>query len=104
MGMAFDTPDDSVKSEVISLVLGDSQRWVNFLEGRSDNRRTILNAYFLLLKVGLRNAIGHGTKIFRIGLNYMINLLSLVILWVFERAVVTTARIRDWALYRDGQE
>jgi cellulose synthase (UDP-forming) len=104
LGMAFDTPDDSVKSEVISLVLGDSQRWVNFLEGRSDNRKTILHAYFLLIKVGSRNAIAHGAEISRIGLIYMINLLMLVILCVFERAVVTTVRIRDWALCRDGQE
>ncbi len=103
LGMAFVTPDDQVKSEVISLVLGDSQRWVNFLQGRSDNRRTILHAYFLLLKVGLRNAIGHGGEITRIGLTYLLRLVQQIVLWLFWRVVVTWVKIRNWALFRDAQ-
>ena len=104
LGMAFITPDDKVKSEVISLVLGDSQRWVNFLEGRSNNRRTILQAYSLLLKVGLRNATDHGGEIMRIGLIYLLRLIQQIMLWLLGRAVTIGLGIRNWTLFRDARK
>ena len=102
LGGAFVMSSDAVKSEVVGLALGDSERWEGFLRGRASNSKSILWAYFFLLKIGLRNGSHHILEILRFGIAFLLNLLIVMpILWLYRWSANQFVHLKNWVMYRD---
>ncbi|MFA5170178.1 MAG: UDP-forming cellulose synthase catalytic subunit [Sulfuriferula sp.] len=101
VGVEFVSHSEVDKREIVGIALGDSQRWVEFLQKRSSNRKNIWQAYWLLISIGLRSSISHAREIVRIGLSFLIDVVINILLWVLQQIVIFFRTLLNFALYRN---
>jgi cellulose synthase (UDP-forming) len=104
IGVEFVSNSDAEKREIIGMALGDSQRWVKFLQKRSSNQKNVWQAYRLLISIGLSSSVSHAREIVRIGLSFLVEFAGKVLLWMFRQIVVFFQHLLNFALYRDPED
>lgn len=102
-GAEFISHSDTEKRELIAIALGDSQRWIDFLQSRSSNRKNIWQAYWLLISIGIKSAFGHGREILHVGTSFLIGLIGTILFWLIKQASSGVRRMINFALYRDSK-
>jgi cellulose synthase (UDP-forming) len=100
LGAAFVIGSDAVKAEVVGLVLGDSQRWEDFLQSRGGQGKTVLRAYGFLLKIGINGAATHFFEIIQIGIRFLLDLIGASLVWLYKIFANKLTYVTKWVMYK----